>query len=371
MTLNASGPLSIGGCTTGQSIAKELGLTTTATHSLNCSSYRTLSGQPSGAVSMNAFHGKSNASYMCITTSGACVSVSGNYKIARWNGSGSFTVNSLGSGVGNPGSHINYVVVAGGGSGRTSGQVNGGGGAGGVLNDCGNICSSGGTAVSARTYSVSVGGGGTGSNPAYSCARGASSYIACIATSGGGGAAVSYGGYGSRGNPYVNGGSGGGGFSYPNGYYNPGNGTYPQGNAGGAGVLNCSICPCSGGGYQYFVGGGGGGACAAGCYGCYGNSHGGNGGRGRTISFLGSTYGGGGGGAFYNYLAYGPLANRSAGGAGGGGTGGYCMYPPPGWHQFAGAAGTANTGGGAGGDVYGCGAAYGGSGFVAIRWRFQ
>ena len=159
MTLNASGPLSIGGCTTGQSIAKELGLTTTATHSLNCSSYRTLSGQPSGAVSMNAFHGKSNASYMCITTSGACVSVSGNYKIARWTGSGSFSVNSLGSGVGNAGNHINYLVVAGGGSGYVA-VVSGGGGAGGVRNDCSNICVSGGATATVGTYSITVGAGG-------------------------------------------------------------------------------------------------------------------------------------------------------------------------------------------------------------------
>jgi hypothetical protein len=44
---------------------------------------------------------------MCISTSGACVSTSGNFKIARWYGAGSFTVISFGN-TGNYQNKINY-----------------------------------------------------------------------------------------------------------------------------------------------------------------------------------------------------------------------------------------------------------------------
>lgn len=64
MTLNASGPISLGGSTTGQSIALELGLSSTATITLNDTAVRSLAGVPSGAIVMpNDFWGKSSATY--------------------------------------------------------------------------------------------------------------------------------------------------------------------------------------------------------------------------------------------------------------------------------------------------------------------
>lgn len=62
MALNGSGPISLGGSTSGQSIALELGLSATGQISLNQSSVRTLAGVASGAIVMPTdFWGKSNA----------------------------------------------------------------------------------------------------------------------------------------------------------------------------------------------------------------------------------------------------------------------------------------------------------------------
>ena len=61
MPLNPSGAISLGGPTVGQSIAVELGLSPTATISLNQTNVRTLAGVPSGAIIMPTnFYGKSN-----------------------------------------------------------------------------------------------------------------------------------------------------------------------------------------------------------------------------------------------------------------------------------------------------------------------
>jgi len=60
MTMNSTGPLSMGGSTAGQSINLELGQAATATISLNDANVRTLLQVPSGAISMNAAYGKSN-----------------------------------------------------------------------------------------------------------------------------------------------------------------------------------------------------------------------------------------------------------------------------------------------------------------------
>ena len=61
MALNASGAISLGGSTAGQSIATELGLSATAQISLNCTTVRTLAGVATGAISFSSFYGKSNA----------------------------------------------------------------------------------------------------------------------------------------------------------------------------------------------------------------------------------------------------------------------------------------------------------------------
>lgn len=60
MTLNASGPISLAGATTGQSIAVELSVGATTQISLNCTNVRTLAGVASGAIVMPTnFWGKS------------------------------------------------------------------------------------------------------------------------------------------------------------------------------------------------------------------------------------------------------------------------------------------------------------------------
>ena len=77
MTLNASGPLSLGGATTGQSINLELGQAATATASINATNFRTLAGVASGQISISNFYGKSNA-YGWVTYLGASSSGSTN-----------------------------------------------------------------------------------------------------------------------------------------------------------------------------------------------------------------------------------------------------------------------------------------------------
>lgn len=61
MTLNASGPISLGGSTAGQSVNLELGNSATATASINSTPFRTLANVPSGAIALSNFYGKSNA----------------------------------------------------------------------------------------------------------------------------------------------------------------------------------------------------------------------------------------------------------------------------------------------------------------------
>jgi hypothetical protein len=61
MTLNSSGPISLGGSTAGQSINLELGKSATATVSLNDTDVRTLAGVASGAIIVPTnFYGKSS-----------------------------------------------------------------------------------------------------------------------------------------------------------------------------------------------------------------------------------------------------------------------------------------------------------------------
>ena len=60
MALNASGQISIGGSTVGQSVNLELGRSATASSSLGESDLRTLAEKASGAISLSDFSGKSN-----------------------------------------------------------------------------------------------------------------------------------------------------------------------------------------------------------------------------------------------------------------------------------------------------------------------
>lgn len=60
MTLNASGPISLGGSTVGQSINLELGQSATALASINATNFRALAGVSSGQISLSNFYGKSS-----------------------------------------------------------------------------------------------------------------------------------------------------------------------------------------------------------------------------------------------------------------------------------------------------------------------
>jgi hypothetical protein len=70
MTLNASGPISLGGSTAGQSVNLELGQSATATISMNDANVRALAGVSSGAISLPGnFWGKSNVQSLFSFTS--------------------------------------------------------------------------------------------------------------------------------------------------------------------------------------------------------------------------------------------------------------------------------------------------------------
>ena len=209
---------------------------------------------------------------------------------------------------------VDYLVVAGGGSG--TGNLGGGGGAGGLL--------TGTTSLSLGTvYTITVGAGGasSGSNGSNSSISG-TGLTTITSTGGGGGGSITP----TNG---ASGGSGGGGGGWYSGGTQPvgGSGTSGQGNAGGNGFGGGAIVVAT------TAGGGGGGSNAIGSNGASGT--GGAGGNGTASSITGSsvTYAGGGGG--------GSGTNTSSGGTGGGGAGG--------GGGTVGVNGTANTGGGAGG----------------------
>ena len=282
----------------------------------------------------------------------------GNFKTHVFTSSGTFTVNSLGN---NPANNtVEYLVVAGG-AGGGDGSGTGGGGAGGFRTTYPSPVS-GGLAVTATGFPITVGAGGAfAPAPSGRGVSGGVSSFSTITSAGGGGG----GSEGASNQTGVSGGSGGGGFvGVSAGSGNTPPVSPPQGNNGGAG----------GGCYS---GGGGGGAGAVGFQGK--PSAPGAGGDGAPIAdvFFGPTapsygtpgpaagryFAGGGGGG--NQPPASPT-DVQTGGAGGGGTGAK-------WPATAGTTGTVNTGGGGGGGISSPTQpnGSGGSGFVAIRYRFQ
>ena len=238
-----------------------------------------------------------------------------------------------------PAGEVAYLVVAAGGG---AGGVGGGGGAGGLRTSYGNYTGGGLAAesnitLSAQTYTITIGGGGTASatggsfnNDGATGSNGTNSVFGTITSFGGGG------GTGAS-NIAQSGGSGGGAR-----YVNPGKGIYGQGFEGVTGD----------------IGGGGGGAGGAGLSSTAG-SCGANGGPGLNVPITGTTtyYAGGGAGG----VSFASGCSASSGGIGGGGDAGAN-------------AGTANTGGGGGGGSWTNNANYttqgggnGGSGVVILR----
>ena len=328
-----------------------------------------------------------------ITATGGTITTSGNCKIHTFTGPGTFSVSAASSC--SSYNTVSYVVVAGGGGGGGVSEGGAGGGGAGGFREVkspttpytaspldGYPSSPNRVTVSATSYPITVGGGGTAGNsegrnpPGSNSTQGSTSTFSTISSAGGGKG-------GQGGHPYGAcsgiaggpGGSGGGGHGATTaiGGCGAGTGNTPpvspaQGTNGGAGNMDNSNSSGQNGG-------GGGGATVAGTagapYPCA--SPGGCGGAGATTSITASpvAYAGGGGGGRRGTA---PSGTAGSGGTGGGGAGKLGDSSGPGVD------GTANTGGGGGGGgrseinpsnpAGGCGGA-GGSGVVIIRYRYQ
>jgi hypothetical protein len=241
-------------------------------------------------------------------------------------GTTNFVVSSVGT---DP--SINYLVVAGGGSGGLGtplGYEAGGGGGGGVLR--GNLN------VTATTYPIVVGAGGNNANGGNSTAFG------LTAVGGGRGASGGANGF--------SGGSGGGG-AHAN-------------TAGGAGTVGQGFAGATPG--QTSSGGGGGGAGEA------GNTDGlGHGGDGVGSNISGNTLFYGGGGAAFHAPSQGNNIGAIVGepGVGGGGSGNMVLDSGAGLFA-ANKNAVVNTGGGGGGAYHtnSTGGGIGGSGIVIVSY---
>jgi len=201
-----------------------------------------------------------------ISATGGTITTCGDFKIHTFTGPGTFTVCSVGSGTPTSPNALDYLVVAGGGSGGVGNQASGaGGGAGGIRFSactytlpCGSSPRKG-TAItaSAQAYPITVGGGAPpspGDDQGRAGSQGSTSTFSTISSAGGGGGS----GHCASG---TTGGSGGGGAGAgPNAPQSGFAGNTPpvspsQGNPGGTGA---NMSPNYGSG-----GGGGGGAAGA------------------------------------------------------------------------------------------------------------
>ena len=160
MALQSSGQISL------QDIQDEFG----GSHPISLSEYYGVDTVPaSGEISCNDFYGTSNATY--IVASGGTVTTSGNYKIHKFSGNGTFTVSSVGNAAGG-GTTVEYLVVAGGG-GAGSSTHSGGGGGGGYRTATG-------FNITTQSYSITIGAGGSGNS------QGSNSIFSTITNTGGG-----------------------------------------------------------------------------------------------------------------------------------------------------------------------------------------
>lgn len=326
MTLNSSGAISLGGSIAGQSVNLELGVSATATITMNQTSVRTLTGTTAGTalVIPTNFYGKSSSVTASYTFTTSTVNASLNISSLSGYVAGSTNVTvTVNSGVylwAN--STSNYGLnLTGGTTGDTLTLVNNGfimgqGGTGdGATNSNGNFLrgTAGGSALNIpinttiTNTSGYIGGGGGGGG-------GANQSVYSQGGSGGGGAGGGYGGGAGVNNAnYALGGTGGainasGGGGDTSLYYcncccsnyaayqsGGGGGRVMPGSGGGGG--NYNVSNSYGGG-----GGGGGGGASLYCNSCFGSSTGGTGGSAGNAGSVGSVAsynlpaGGGGGG---------------------------------------------------------------------------
>jgi hypothetical protein len=288
--------------------------------------------------------------YMCISTYGATVYTCGNFKIAVWTGSGSYTVNRLGSAT-NFGTNISALTISGGG-GTGSLMGAGGGGSGSSLMNC--CTGAGGLTVTTGLKSVTVGAGGAQNGRSGAGGNGCQTNMKYTSTCTTFGFSAGTGGIEVGSNDY--------------------GGTSGNGYGGGGSYISCQSK------YSDRENGGGGGGANGYAYQGYGgtanSSSAGNGGTGLSVPSQFSYYysnltglsssGGGGGGSSIYYNVPGFNSGGCAG-SGGGGVGSR-------WNNFNisryGTAGTPYSGGGAGA-CYTNSGRNGGSGVAMIRWRFQ
>jgi hypothetical protein len=347
LTISPNGSQKIGGVASDTIIATE-GISLTFLYVDDTEGWKNINDATSNVV---------GASF--ISASGGTESTSGDFKIHKFTGPGTFTVSSVATNATQ--NIVSYVIVGGGGAGGGGAPFTttaaGGGGAGGFrevkntdvdsytaspLNGYSTPANR--VTVTAQGYPIVVGGGGTPGIGSGQGASGSNSSFGGITGAGGGG------GGGAGGLSGANGGSGGGATCSGSG----GTGNTPP------------VSPAQGqNGSPYPIGGGGGGATQAGQG--QDSPFNKNGGTGATSSIDGTPTaragGGGGGGA-------GPAGTSTAGGSGGTGGGGAGAPSPGGCHSTA---GTVNTGGGGGGGPVSDGtiSGAGGSGIVIIRYKFQ
>ena len=166
MPLNASGPISLGGVTTGESVNLELGKSGTSTISLDDVDVRTLAAVGSGTISLYDFYGKSSFVYGQDEYAAAGV--------YTWTCPADVT-------------SVSVVCVGAGGGGDAGSDLIGvgGGGGGGALAYRNNI-----TVIPGQQYSIVVGEGGKGqvtvarTTTQSSTVGGQSSAFSCIAGGG-------------------------------------------------------------------------------------------------------------------------------------------------------------------------------------------
>ena len=297
-----------------------------------------------------------------VTATGGTVTTSGDYKIHKFTGDGTFCVSCGGNDAGS--NTVDYLVVAGGGGG---GQGLGAG-AGGFRESVPNpaawtaspLANPGNALpVSVQGYPITVGGGGAGTPRYGPGTSGSNSVFSTITSAGGGRGAFSSGPVSCR--TGGSGGSAGGSYGPPAGGAIRASGNTPpvsppQGSNGGSVPTAGSTSRMSAGGGATAQGGDGSPSSSA------------SGGAGATTSISGSStaYAGGGGAGGGNPQSL--PGGHGSGGSGGGGAGGStnpCGNGTP---------GTTNTGGGGGGrfrsNDTGTGGA-GGSGIVIIRYKYQ
>ena len=300
------------------------------------------------------------STYMSAT--GGTITTSGDFKIHKFTGPGTFCVSAISNTPAN--NEVSYIVVgAGAGGGWDRG---GGGGAGGFRENKSGIVTytasplNGSTpiTVSASPYPITVNGGGTAGSPGAPTARGGSggtSVFSSITSAGGGGGGAAN--PSSPTGPGVAGASGGGAGNrqgcgtQPGGAGNTPPVSPPQGNAGGPSVGPGPVAP----------GGGGGGATAVGTTATASVGNGVTGGAGATTNISNSPvgYSGGGGGSGGGSLSAGAGSPCGSGAAGG--------TTPSGSNAVDNRGGGGGGGGVAGGAVGVSGA--GGSGVVIIRYK--